>query len=153
MNIPADLTLHFSDTSVIGGAADGVMGVTEADGQITIIMNWNYYLGADATTVGSDQYDFETVVMHELGHGLGLGHSPDADSVMFAELDTGQAHRSLTANDLAQLDDGGGDAPEPLRAQPKQPRPAPVAADTAFASTAWVSKPSRFAELLISQLV
>src|SRR5205807_6422575 len=37
----------------------------------------------------------------ELGHALGLGHSPDANSVMYANLSPGQAKRMLTAADLA----------------------------------------------------
>jgi hypothetical protein len=34
--------------------------------QITIINGWNFYAGSDATQIGSAQYDFETVVTHEL---------------------------------------------------------------------------------------
>ncbi|MDB5357471.1 MAG: hypothetical protein JWN24_3924 [Phycisphaerales bacterium] len=99
-----DIDIHYSDTSSIGGMADGVLGVTELGGHITIINGWDYYLGSDPAGVVSGQYDFQTVVTHELGHSLGLGHSTDTNSVMYPALSTGEARRSLTSNDLAMLD-------------------------------------------------
>src|SRR5262249_13730747 len=45
-------------------------------------------------------YDFQTVVTHELGHALGLGHSTDSTSVMYATLTTGTVNRGLTPADL-----------------------------------------------------
>jgi hypothetical protein len=38
--------------------------------------------------------------MHELGHALGLGHSADATSVMYATLGAGVANRVMTSADL-----------------------------------------------------
>jgi hypothetical protein len=66
------------------------------------------YDGADSTAVGSDQFDFETVVMHELGHALGLGHNPDGSSVMYCSLAPAAARRSLTVTDLNIPDPGTG---------------------------------------------
>ncbi|MFO0968637.1 MAG: Ig-like domain repeat protein [Gemmataceae bacterium] len=103
----ATLVIHSAETSAVGGALDGVLGC-EGAGLITVVQGWNWYAGADTNAVGPDQFDFETIVMHELGHALGLGHSEDTSSVMYATLATGEARRSLTVADLAipDLDDG-----------------------------------------------
>src|SRR5262249_34893251 len=70
-------------------------------GQITLVQGWDWYAGGDTGAIGVGQYDFQTVVTHELGHALGLGHSTSANSVMFASLDPAQARRELTVTDLA----------------------------------------------------
>jgi hypothetical protein len=92
----------------------GVLGVTEAGGRITIINGWNWYLGTDTSTVGKNQYDFETVIAHELGHALGLGHSVDGGSVMYPYLATGQGRRTLTFSDVALIDEDRNAQPEAL---------------------------------------
>jgi hypothetical protein len=96
----ADVTLNMDTTTAVGGYADGVLGCTTDAGQITLIQGWNFYAGNDATQIGSAQYDFETVVTHELGHASGLGHSTESTSVMYASLDIGAIRRSLASTDF-----------------------------------------------------
>src|SRR5262249_12445727 len=97
------------------GVADGVLGVTLGT-DITLVNGWNWYLGADPTQVGSDQYDLQSIVSHELGHAVGLGHSTDSQSVMYPYLTTGEAKRDLTASDRGSIDGDAVVAPEPLLA-------------------------------------
>jgi streptogramin lyase len=104
----ANVTLNMNTTSSLGGVAQGVLGCTTDADQVTMIQGWSWYAGADPTQVGAGQYDFETAVMHELGHVLGLGHSSGNTSVMYASLATGTANRVLTTADLNVPDDDSG---------------------------------------------
>jgi hypothetical protein len=96
----ANLVIDANTTTALGGATAGVLGATTDAGEITIVQSWNWYAGSDATQIGAAQFDFQTVVTHELGHGLGLGHSTNSGSVMYASLATGIARRSLSVADL-----------------------------------------------------
>jgi hypothetical protein len=117
----ANIVIDSHSTSVIGGAADGVLGVTQSTGEITLLQGWNWYAGSNSAGVGSGQYDFQTVVVHELGHSLGLGHSANAGSVMAPELGTGTARRTMAFADLAIAEEDGGEGAglhaEPLLAR------------------------------------
>src|SRR5262249_43918727 len=50
---------------------------------------------------------YQTVITHELGHGIGLEHSPDSGSVMYGTLNSGVIRRGFTAYDLSNLAAGG----------------------------------------------
>jgi hypothetical protein len=104
----ANVTLNMNTTSALGGLAQGVLGCTTDADQVTMIQGWDWYTGSDPTQVGAGQYDFETAVMHELGHVLGLGHSSTATSVMYYTLAAGISNRSLVAADLNVPDSDSG---------------------------------------------
>jgi hypothetical protein len=110
----ANVTLNMAATSALGGVAQGVLGCTTDADQVTMIQGWNWYAGSDPMQIGAGQYDFETAVMHELGHVLGLGHSSTASSVMYSTLASGSSDRALTAADLSVPDTHGG--PDALHA-------------------------------------
>jgi hypothetical protein len=104
----ANVVLDTGTTSAVGGHADGVLGCTTDAGAITLIQGWNWYTGSDASAIGASQYDFQTIVTHELGHALGLGHSSEGGSVMYATLGSGSARRSLAVADLNIPDSDNG---------------------------------------------
>lgn len=47
-----------------------------------------------------DEFDLESVALHELGHGLGLAHSSKPANVMYPTLENGKIKRTLTTNDI-----------------------------------------------------
>jgi hypothetical protein len=58
--------------------------------------NWNYGPSAPSAT----QVDFESVVLHELGHGHQLGHVINSNEIMHFSMGAGQVKRVLSASDL-----------------------------------------------------
>ena len=48
----------------------------------------------------ANQYDVETVALHEIGHILGLAHSSVAGAVMFPTVSPNSTNRVLTADDI-----------------------------------------------------
>jgi hypothetical protein len=112
----AIVQVEMAGTSAAGSAADGVLGCTVA-GKISLVTGWNWYTGADPSAIGVGQYDFESIVTHELGHAIGLGHSGDTGSVMYPYLGSGEARRGVTTQDMSVLEASDG-TPEPLLAAP-----------------------------------
>ncbi|WP_411766290.1 T9SS type A sorting domain-containing protein [Winogradskyella sp. A3E31] len=90
-------------TSRFSGCFDGSGGidwyVTELDIAFDDTANWNFSTSAPTAS----QYDFETVSVHELGHGHQLGHVIDSNTIMHYSVSNGVAKRNLDQNDI----DGG----------------------------------------------
>jgi hypothetical protein len=98
----ANVHLHLASTTPVGGLADGVLGVTFGD-DITIVNAANYYFGSDPAGIARGQYDFETLVVHELAHAVGLGEGVDASSAMYPYLALGTVRRDLSTAELTAL--------------------------------------------------
>jgi hypothetical protein len=60
-------------------------------------LTWEY----GTATPSSSEYDFETVAVHELGHGHQLGHVISSGAIMHYSISNGTSNRSLSTNDLA----------------------------------------------------
>jgi hypothetical protein len=109
----ANMVIDTSTTSACGGMINGVLGCFNAPNtEITMIQGWNWYAGSDPTRIGTGQYDFETTMLHELGHALGLGGSTDPTSPMNEVLAAGLADRTVTVADLNIPDPPAGADPQ-----------------------------------------
>jgi hypothetical protein len=115
-----DVVVSMASTCALGGAADGVLGC-ESPGSIALVSGWDWYAGADPSAIGAGQYDFQTVVEHELGHALGLGEGTDPGSVMYPTLAAGATNRNLLADNLNVTNGDGGACA--LMAAPPAPGP------------------------------
>lgn len=60
--------------------------------------NWNYSSAANST--GISQYDFESVVLHELGHGHQLAHVNDTNDVMNYAISNSEEQRVLGVRNI-----------------------------------------------------
>ena len=99
----ADIRINLAESTELGSVANGTLGYLDGN-EITLITGWNWYVGADPSGITTDQFDFRTIITHELGHAIGLGHSRDTISVMYPELGGGQIRRSLSDGDLVLID-------------------------------------------------
>jgi hypothetical protein len=86
--------------------------------QVTLVAGWNWYSDADAGEITTEQFDFTTVVTHELAHAVGLDHdiddshtdpstyeplNGDGESALAPTLAPGETHRKLSDGDVAEL--------------------------------------------------
>lgn len=99
-----------ADAREIFGPTTYVVGITLPRAYAGVLQTCDIYFngfGAQWSVDGvppSDRNDVETVVLHEQGHCLGLGHfGPAADGVMDQVVEVGQALRSLSPTDVQVL--------------------------------------------------
>ncbi len=76
--------------------------LTEIDVNLDEQTNW-YYCDS-GSGIGGSQYDFESVCLHELGHGHQLGHIIDASAVMHFAIGNSQVKRSLNGPENTGVD-------------------------------------------------
>lgn len=66
-----------------------------------VIETWYFGTGSP----GADQFDFETVALHELGHGHQLGHVIDGSNVMHYALPNNTSNTTLDSNSISGAND------------------------------------------------
>ena len=107
--------------------ADDPSVILEFDMQL----NWTFDWGA-GPTIGANQYDLSSTVLHEFGHAAGLGHTSLNTAVMYFALAKHTMKRTLTDDDIsglgAQYPGGNPLIPPPAPTQAPTPVPAPTPA-------------------------
>lgn len=83
------------------GCGTSVWYVKELDMVIDDGANWEY----GPTSPTGSEYDFESVMLHELGHGHQLGHVIDNSDVMNYAVTNATMRRGLNSNNLAAGND------------------------------------------------
>lgn len=111
LNVSDNINIVTFDNTTTPTLPVGVLGVTysyyrgcgveftlsETDYVFANRADWNF--GAQAPTFG--EYDFESVALHEQGHGIQLTHVINTAAVMHYSISNGQSKRVLgTADDL-----------------------------------------------------
>jgi hypothetical protein len=71
-----------------------------AEWNMQVYDNW---LWDDSGSPGNNEFDLRSVILHELGHGLGLGHSANAAAVMDPTIADGTLERILHQDDIDGL--------------------------------------------------
>lgn len=86
---------------LINGDTDMQWFVSELDIIFDNDTNWYFSTG----TPGGLEYDFETVAVHELGHGHQLGHVVSPGAIMHYAIGAGSSNRALSTNDMNGAND------------------------------------------------
>lgn len=96
-----------SDDFALAVCAEDSMTAAQVQALETAIDAWHGDSDTTAIVIPADRYDMPSVLMHELGHALGLLHTTDPLSVMFVVARPGEVRQIPMPADLDQLDDDG----------------------------------------------
>ncbi len=60
----------------------------------------SWYFGSNPNGIAFEQWDFQSVALHELGHGHQLGHVINTNNVMHYRISNFEIQRTLSTNDI-----------------------------------------------------
>ncbi len=99
-------------------STDTLFSMTEAEIRFDVSENWS------TGTAGNNEVGFYQVALHEIGHAIGLNHSTDPNTIMYASNISGIP--DLTASDIAGAQAIYGEAQSTTPAPAPEPEPDPV---------------------------
>ena len=95
-NCELPVTLLAQTTQWFSTCPNGEKTFLEMDILLNHDVKWNFKMD----TPLADEYDFESLILHELGHVHGLGHVIDSFNIMYPSLVLGKERRLLNNNTL-----------------------------------------------------
>ena len=100
-------------------STDTLFSMTDAEVRFDVSENWS------TDTAGLNEVGFYQVALHEIGHAIGLNHSTDPNTIMYASNISGIP--GLTASDIAgaQAIYGAAQSTTPTPVPEPEPEPAP----------------------------
>jgi len=75
---------------------------------VTVLINGGTYKLSNShgpADRSEEVFDFETILMHEFGHAIGISHAEAAGEVMTSSIASGSKRHNLTAGDIKRLCD------------------------------------------------
>ncbi|KAF2308624.1 hypothetical protein GH714_011473 [Hevea brasiliensis] len=89
-----------------GNAFDGRKAIGNLLAHAFYPQDGKFHYDADddwSSNPNKNQFDLESVAVHEIGHLLGLEHSQDSNAIMYANIPPGTIKRKLTQDDIAGI--------------------------------------------------